>query len=315
MLDIETNSSTPTSFTTPYRRLPIPNHGFDLIEPERGDVKLIDLLDTASLYADLAHSGALIFRGFADTLEDFSQLVARHSARVTFDPARKTATASAAEISAGHYAMGLHRENGNLPFNPDLQWFFCLQPASMGSQTTLCDGTRVLFEMPRAVRRAFETRRIRYTRRLPWTNVRRLLSLELGVPEEEIDDTHLQHVNDHVEGQTYRRINDTLVASEFITRAIINSVFSGRLSFCNSLLGPSINYEPPRITWDNGDDIDFVIWDETREITEHFTYDIDWHAGDVVIIDNSRVMHGRRRLADPSRRIFGAQSYRREALS
>jgi len=32
--------------------------------------------------------------------------------------------------------------------------------------------------------------------------------------------------------------------------------------------------------------------------------------GDLVVIDNTRVMHGRRRLDDPSRRIFGAQSYR-----
>ena len=36
---------------------------------------------------------------------------------------------------------------------------------------------------------------------------------------------------------------------------------------------------------------------------------------DVVVIDNSRVMHGRRRLADPGRRIFGAQSYRKGAIA
>lgn len=314
MLDIVSDAAPTTSFALSYSRLPVPNHGFDLIEAIKPDAKLIHLLDTHSLYDDLAHSGALIFRGFADTLEDFSELVTRHSARVTFDPARKTATRTTAEINAGRYAMGLHRENGNLPFNPNLQWFFCLQPASLGSQTTMCDGSRVLFEMSSSTRRAFESRNIRYARRLPWTNVRRFLSVELGVPEDDIDDSHLQHVNDHVEGQTYRRLDDHLIASEFVTSAITTSVFSGRRAFCNSLLGPSINYEPPRITWEDGEEIEFRIWDEVRDLTERYTYDIDWQAGDVVIIDNSRVMHGRRHLDDPSRRIFGAQSYRKGAL-
>lgn len=314
MLDVLTDAPSTPSLAPPYDRMPVPNHGFDLVKAVGSDAKLIDLLDTPSLYDDLAHSGALIFRGFADALEDFSELVTRHSARVTFDPARKTATRTTAEIDAGRYAMGLHRENGNLPFNPDLQWFFCLQPADLGSQTTLCDGQRVLFEMSSGVRRAFERKQIRYARRLPWTNVRRFLSVELSLPEDEIDDTHLQYVNDHVEGQTYSRLDDNLIASEFVTSAITTSVFSGRKAFCNSLLGPSINYEPPRITWADGEEIDFAVWDEVRDLTERYTYDIDWQAGDVVIIDNSRVMHGRRHLDDPSRRIFGAQSYRKGAL-
>lgn len=314
MLSIITDeqSSTPLSLTL--KCIPIPNHGFDLVEPVDPAAKLVDLLETKSLYDYLGHSGALILRGFKDSLDDFSELVTQHSARVTFDPARKTSTKNTAEINAGRYSMDLHRENGNLPFNPDIQWFFCLEPAAVGSQTTLCDGARVLFEMSSSTRRSFEKYKIRYARRLPWSNVRHLLSVELGVPEDEINDSHLQFVNESVEGQTYRRLDSGLIASSFVTSAITTSAFSGRKAFCNSLLGPSINYEPPRITWEDGGEIDFPVWDEIRELTDRYTYDIDWQSRDIVVIDNSRVMHGRRHLDDPSRRIFGAQSYRKGAL-
>lgn len=314
MLDADLALPSIAPMTPAFRRLPVPNYGFELIEARDPESRVLDLTDTASLYEDLAHSGALIFRGFADSLEDFSELVTRHSSRVTFDPARKAATRATAEINAGRYAMGLHRENGNLPFNPDLQWFFCLEPAKTGSQTTLCDGSRVLFEMAAPVRRAFERRNIRYARRLPWANVRRFLGIELGVPEDEVTDEHLAYVNEHVPGQTYRRLDADLIASEFVTSAITTSVFSGRKAFCNSMLGPSINYEPPRISWEDGSDIDFALWDEIRDVTERYTYDIDWQRGDIVMVDNSRLMHGRRHLDDPGRRIFGAQSYRKEAV-
>ncbi|MCA8071066.1 TauD/TfdA family dioxygenase [Burkholderia vietnamiensis] len=238
-----------------------------------------------------------------------------HSARVTFDPARKTSTENTAEIDAGELEMGLHRENGNLPFTPDLQWFYCLEPARVGSETTICDGQRVLQELTPAVRRLFEQRQIKYSRRIPWPNVQRFLSVELQLPAHEVNDSHLEVVNQRVRGQHYRRLDQFLVSSERVTDAITVSCFSGRRAFCNSLLGPSVNYEPPLITWADGTDIDFEVWDEIKDVTARYTYDLFWNKGDVVVIDNSRVMHGRRRLADTGRRIFGAQSYRKGAIA
>lgn len=84
---------------------------------------------------------------------------------------------------------------------------------------------------------------------------------------------------------------------------------SGKRSFCNSILGPSVNYEPPKITWDNGEEIDLDIWDIVKEITAKNTYKHFWNKGDIIVIDNKRVMHGRCALEDTQRRIFGAQSY------
>ena len=298
------------SLVFPFYRQPTPCYGFECIYAVDPNLRVLTSIGTEELYADVAHSGAVIYRDFGDTLQDFNDFVSAHSSRVTFDPARKTATANTAEIDAGTYEMGLHRENGSLPFNPDLQWFFCLEAACVGSETTLCDGQKVLFDLSARTRKLFETRPIKYARRIPWSNIKRFLSVELQLPIDEITDDHLERVNGEVPGQRYRRIDQNLIESQLTISAMATSCFSGRQAFCNSMLGPSFNYEPPRITWGNGDEISLDIWDEVKDVTARNTYSHFWKKGDIVVIDNTRVMHGRRRLDDTSRRIFGAQSYR-----
>jgi alpha-ketoglutarate-dependent taurine dioxygenase len=298
-----------------FHRQPLPGFGFEFVESSSAKQKILGVIDTDELYGDLARSGVVIHRGFVDSLQDFNDFVSEHSLRVTFDPARRKSTENTAEIDAGRFEMGLHRENGNLPFSPDIQWFYCLVPAIIGAETTLCDGSRVLHEMSTATRRMFEQRKVKYARRIPWENVRRFLGVELQLPLEEISDDHLEWVNARVPGQVYRRMDASLVSTELTTSAIVTSRFSGRRAFCNSLLGPSVNYEPPRITWEDDTEIDFPVWDEIKDLTARYTYDFFWRQGDIVAIDNTRVMHGRRRLGDTARRIFGAQSYRKEAIA
>jgi hypothetical protein len=298
------------SLVFPVYRQPTPGYGFECIYAVDAHVQVVTSVTTDEVYGDLAHSGVIIYRDFSDTLQDFNDIVSTHSSRVTFDPARKISTSNTAEIDSGFYEMGLHRENGNLPYRPDIQWFFCLEPASVGSETTLCDGRKVLFDLSSKTRKLFESRHIKYSRRIPWSNVRRFLSVELQIPIDEVTDEHMEHVNRQVQGQTYRRIDQNLIHSQLIISAIETSCFSGGQAFCNSMLGPSVNYEPPRITWENGDEISLDVWDEVKDVTSRNTYSHFWKKGDIVVIDNTRVMHGRRRLDDPMRRIFGAQSYR-----
>lgn len=292
-----------------YIREPLPFYGFERILGEDSQAKVINLFTTKELYDDLKNTEAVIYRCFNYSLEEFNEIIKKHSSKVTFDPARKASTSNTAEINAGIFEMGLHQENGNLPFNPDLQWFYCLEAATKGSETTLCDGQKVLFELPKEIRKMFEERNIRYTRRIPWANVQRFLSIELEIPVEKIDDSHLYQVNEIIEGQEYHRIDKNLISSSFTTSAISISPLSGKRSFCNSILGPSVNYEPPKITWDNGEEIDLDIWDIVKEITAKNTYKHFWNKGDIIVIDNKRVMHGRCALEDTQRRIFGAQSY------
>ena len=44
--------------------------------------------------------------------------------------------------------------------------------------------------------------------------------------------------------------------------------------------------------------------DEVRHVTAELTVDIRWQDGDLVMIDNRRVMHGRRAIEDRRRSLF-----------
>ena len=44
--------------------------------------------------------------------------------------------------------------------------------------------------------------------------------------------------------------------------------------------------------------------EEIREIAEEFTHEINWQDGDIAVLDNTRVMHGRRAIADANRNLF-----------
>jgi alpha-ketoglutarate-dependent taurine dioxygenase len=91
-------------------------------------------------------------------------------------------------------------------------------------------------------------------------------------------------------------------------------MFGGRVVWANSIFGPSYNYEAPEITFGDGHKISPELLAEMRATTERLTRNIDWRNGDVLLIDNTRVMHGRREIKDTSRTIFNALSYLSDSL-
>lgn len=51
-----------------------------------------------------------------------------------------------------------------------------------------------------------------------------------------------------------------------------------------------------------------------ENLTDELTENIEWQDGDVVLVDNTRAMHGRRSITDTRRTIYNAQSYLRRDL-
>ena len=75
-------------------------------------------------------------------------------------------------------------------------------------------------------------------------------------------------------------------------------------AFANAILGPSHNYEPPVYRLDDGSVVSADEIKELRDIAETCTVEINWQDGDVAVIDNTRVMHGRRAIKDQDRTLF-----------
>lgn len=270
-----------------------------------------DLLDL------LARHGYLVLRGFDTDIDAFSRLVRQTSGRISLDPARRFNGDTAQKVDAGTDPVGLHCENGNSPFWPELYWFYCQREPVLGSQTTVCDGYLVYDELSPKVRAAFVGQDIVYSRRVP-ENLWKTYALHALADQEDgpkqLDQVTVEHLQELMAtGEDSVTLNeDNSIHYRFRTSAIRQSAISGeaRQAFANSIFGPSYNYETPAITFANGTPIPADLLTEVDAVCDRHTHEVGWHTGDVVLIDNTRVMHGRRCIEDADRIIYNALSYR-----
>lgn len=279
-----------------------------------GDGLSLESLEKDALLATLAEAGFLLLRGFAADLASFSALVQRVSVRVTLDPARQFQGGKVAQkVDAGYDAIGLHCENGNNPFLPHLCWFFCEKAAQAGSQTTVCDGFPVWEALSPSTREYFLAQPIQYSRNVEAVKWKLFVfhSLQGRKPLEQIEFSDLAAIYEGHSGASAELKPDGSIHYVYKVPAAHPTQFSERIAFANSMLGPSYNYEKPRITRADGSPIPEPILAEIAQTTERLTENIEWRSGDVVLIDNTRVMHGRRAIQDPQRTIFNALSFLR----
>ncbi|SLM65147.1 MULTISPECIES: TauD/TfdA family dioxygenase [Dickeya] len=288
--------------------------GLIITSLDEGDVTA---LASEYLLNRLQTHGYLILRGFRHSIAEFSERVRSTSSRISLDPARSFDGDTAQKVDAGYDKVGLHCENGNSPFWPDLCWFYCQKAPEYGSQTTVCDGKAVFDQMTPAQRERFLSQDIVYSRRVDekkWkTYALHALAGEQDAPDsiETITLEHLRSVAQQDSGIRIELLDDGAIRYKFQTPAIIGSRVNPQetRNFANSIFGPSNNYEAPVITFTDGSPIPDTLLAEMDTLCENLTFDIGWQQGDIVLIDNTRVMHGRRRIEDKARTIFNALSY------
>ncbi|WP_254648581.1 TauD/TfdA family dioxygenase [Streptomyces sp. GbtcB6] len=258
----------------------------------------------------LRDAGFLLLRGLDPDLSQFSAFVGAHSERVTLDPARSFHGGSTAQlVDAGYDSVGLHLENGNSPFAPTLTWFFCEKAASSGSQTTVCDGYRVWEALSDEARALFQEHDIVYSRRVEEARWKAFAAFHLGTSDSSsVTVEQLRNLAGGPGETAIEPLEDGAIHYAYRVPAVHETLFGTRLAFANSVLGPSNHYEKPRITLADGRDIPARVLDEVESVTERLTEELDWADGDVALIDNTRVMHGRRAITDPDRTVYNAQS-------
>lgn len=282
-----------------------------IIQPATAGDAAFDDLYRAALDEVLATAGHVVIRGFDTTTDQFNGLVRHYSSRITLDPARSFHGDVAQKVDSGHGPIGLHLENGTTPFAPDVIWFYAIKAARIGSETIVCDGARVWDALSYRAREMFTEQPVRYSRTVPSDLWKRLAAHLVGdgrkYDQMTVDD--LYAVTNPRTEVAFSENADGSLFYEYTVFAAHPTRCSARISWANSLLGPSYNYETPEIRFANGSPIPEAIIEECAEVTASLTEELRWEDRDVVLIDNSRVMHGRRSIADPDRSILNAQCY------
>ena len=264
----------------------------------------IDRDTIAGLYR--AH-GALLLRGFATDLAAFRGFTARFCAASVFNesPDRGVldGAANIQTVNAGGDPFPLHPELSREPWKPDTAFFACLRPPSVMGATTIADGIAIADALPPAVRAVFTARRLRYHMPAP----PEMLAFWLG---SETPDAAALAMPPPWCPYSFPRLGGTIVRS-FSRPALHRPMFAGRPAFGNFLL--FARYYLGRRgfpCFDDGTPVADPLLDAVMDAAAPLTVPIRWRAGDLLMLDNSRFMHGREAVvADDGRLIASFFGY------
>jgi hypothetical protein len=259
----------------------------------------------AQTRACLETDGWALLRGFKSDMNGFSELTAQLCTTITFDPAREYSEKNTQKVDAGLGPVGLHIENGNTPICPDIVAFYCTRAAFEGSQTTICDG-RAVFEKFDASQKARWSQKMKVKRNLPEDLWKRYLANEhpaISHPDE-VTEEHIIQFKAAIPGQDFTLRDDGSIDYELTVSPVRPSSLTNGQAFANAILGPSHNYEKPEYMLEDGSTVSPVEIEALRELAESCTVEINWQDGDIAVIDNTRVMHGRRAIKDANRQLF-----------
>ncbi|WP_423142969.1 TauD/TfdA family dioxygenase [Parablastomonas sp. CN1-191] len=282
---------------------PRPERPFARIEADAGET--LAALDKAFVVAAYRTHGALLFTGFgvdAGALRGLADRLCR-TAVINDSPGRDAIDAAGQifTVNRGQDAFALHPELSREPWKPDAAFFACLTPPDGEGATTVCDGVALARALPADVRAGLERRRLVY----PAPTWPGLFAYWLGTPEP--SDALLANPPASCPYR-FARGADGSVFRYFTRPALHRPMFADGPAFGNFLLFA-------RFTNGRGD---FPLLDDMTPVPEEWlqaikaagdalTARVEWQRGDLLVLDNTRFMHGRTAIANPAIRLIATR--------
>ncbi len=277
-----------------------------------GDLAAFLGANKGAVDAALADAGSLLFRGFDvpdphafdAAIEGFGEAGFTYedslSNAVRTNVTSRVFTANEAPPTTEIF---LHHEMAQTPLYPSKLFFYCEIAAEEGGATPLCRSDWVLDrlseEAPQFVAR-IEEQGVRYTNVMPGdddagSGQGRSWRSTLSAADKSEAEARLQHL-----GYSWQwRENGTLQATTPVLDAV-RVLRDGRRTFFNQLIAAFRGWADSRndpnraITFGDGTPITTEEMAPAIAIADELTYDLAWQPGDVALVDNFLVMHGRR---------------------
>lgn len=202
-------------------------------------------------------------------------------------------------VNLGTEPFPLHPELSREPWKPDVCFFHCIDAPRAGGQTTYCDGVELVRQLPTEVRAALENRSLLYVQPAPPA----ILQFWLGTADP--SDAMLAAPPPHCPYR-FRRIGEQLIRY-FSFPALHKTLLSDELAFGNFLLFARYYLQSDRIPlFDNGSVVPDWIVGAIQAAADPITFTTEWQPGDILILDNSRFMHGRNAITEPGDRLIAS---------
>ncbi|WP_414564873.1 TauD/TfdA family dioxygenase [Anabaena sp. CCY 9613] len=273
------------------------NTGIQITNNDSVSLLELNLEEITNLFKS---SGVLLFRGFetdVNIFKQFSNLLSTDFLDYTggaFTRRIIDDDKTILSVNDDQFEIKLHGEMYYQKTKPLMLWFFCANPASEAGQTTICDGKDFFEQISVSTKDLFSNKKLKfsvYISKDKW---------QIKYKTDDLDQLQEMCINNDMS----LKINaDKSIYLEYICPAIIPSKCGKYQVFINSLL-PTKQLHPEILNFDDDSEIPHDVLTELDEIAERITTEISWKKGDILMIDNTRVMHGRRAFADETRDIY-----------
>ncbi len=262
--------------------------------------------------AQLHAVGAVLLRGFdVPNADAFDAAVQGYGAdnfayaqslsnavRVNVTPRVFTANEAPPQTS-----IYLHHEMAQTPIYPSKLFFYCEIAPGEGGATPICRSDLLLQQMAQDTPQllsAFASKGVRYTNVMPpaddsGSGQGRSWKSTLGAETKDAAEARLAKL-----GYSHEWLDDGSLRATTPILPAVCTLADGRQTFFNQLIAAFRGWSDSRNTAHKsvcfGDDMPITGADMEPVIamSEALTYDLQWQAGDVALLDNYLVMHGRR---------------------
>lgn len=247
--------------------------------------------------------GALLLRGFAASVANLHPFTAQFCSGSVFNesPDRQSLDAmhNIQSVNAGTLPFPLHPELSREPWKPDACFFACIVPPLAMGATTVCDGVELVRRLPPGLRDELARRRLRYVQPVSpnildfWLGTPTPSGAQLAAPP-----SHCPYSFGSIDGHVVR----------VFTRPVLHTpMFIDAPAFGNFLL---FSYFYNRVrgypSFDDGTFVPDEWLDIIRVTGESLTAAIAWQAGDLLMLDNSRFLHGRTAVVENDVRLIAS---------
>jgi alpha-ketoglutarate-dependent taurine dioxygenase len=289
--------------------LPVDGRPYVLVEAQEGEA--LAAIDRNEVHELFKEHGAILLRGFASSLEDFGAfaqhfcpVAVQNDSRNRLPLDRETNVQS---VNLGVRSFPLHPELSREPWKPDACFFYCVEPPSQAGQTTVCDGIEIVRGLPAEIRDDMAGRRLKYVLATGPEALRYWLGTDKPTEDQMVEPPEHCPFSFERHGGVVMRC---------FTRPLLHRArFQNELAFGNFLL--FARYLRGVKTFPLLDDMSPVPdhWvAAVKEVSDRLTAAVDWRPMDLLMLDNSRFMHGRREVVPNDRRLIATYfGYLRDA--